>query len=45
MVESKISNSPENNCFAASFMHLKLRDCEEIYKDMEESKGIGLKDS
>ena len=25
MLGSKISNAPENNSFAASFMHLKLR--------------------
>lgn len=43
MVGSKTSNTPENDRFAASCMPLKLRDCEEVYKDLEESKvGIGL---
>lgn len=47
MQGSKISNAPENNNFAASFMHLKLRrESKENYMEVGESKaGIGLQNS
>ena len=39
MLESNISNAPENNTFAVSFMHLELgRECKEDYMEVEESK-------
>ena len=55
MPESKISKAPQNNSFAASFIHFKLRrehkeeykeDYKEDYMEVGESKtGIGLQDS
>ena len=39
MPGSKISSVPENNSFAASFMHLKLRrDNKEGYREVEKRK-------
>lgn len=39
MPRSRISNAPEKNCSAVSFIHLELRrDPEEDYKKVEESK-------
>ena len=45
MQGSKISNAPENNSFALSFMHLKLRrEFKEGYSKMGESEeGLCLK--
>ena len=46
MKGSKIVNSPENNSFAVSFIHLRLRrEPKEDYTEVGESKaGIGLQD-
>lgn len=39
MLGSKISNAPEKNSFAISFMHLRLRtECKEDYLGVGESK-------
>ena len=47
MLGSKISNAPENNSSAASFMHLELRrEGKKDYMAVGESKaGIELQDS
>lgn len=43
MPGSKISNAPQNNSFAASFMHLKLR--REGKEDCVEARGGGWGDN
>ena len=41
MLSSKISNSPQNNVFAASFLRLGLRGSKETYMEVGESKVQG----
>ena len=44
MLESKISNVPENDSFEVSFVHFKLRrELQEDYMEVRKSKiGVGL---
>lgn len=43
MLGSKISNAPENNSFATSFMHLKFRKGrKDYYKEVGDSQ-VGIR--